>query len=141
MQEFAKEYHTSISNVARIAVRNGLDKYLSTLRYIDSNQGARIESIVNDLSYTCRNILNNVRRIGINYNQEIKLKKAENKYREVMKKSGASINELYAAKDELDAARDEIKKTCLDKDELNNLLTRFENAAERIEEIICLIRS
>lgn len=29
----------------------------------------------------------------------------------------------------------------LDKDELNNLLTRFENASERVEEIICLIHS
>lgn len=90
----------------------------------------------NDLSYTCRNILNNVRRIGVNYNQEIKLKNAENKYREVLKTSGIGSNAIYYAMNELEAARKEIKATCLDKDELENLLSRFENAAKKVEETI-----
>ena len=134
--ELATEYHTNFSDVIRLSIKGDLEKYFGSLRFIDPNQGERIEKDLNDLSYTCRNILNNVRRIGVNYNQEIKLKNAENKYREVLKTSGIGSNAIYDAMNELEAARKEIKATCLDKDELENLLSRFENAAKKVEETI-----
>ncbi len=138
LHELAEKFDVSFSYVSRLAIECELEKYLGTIRYIDVNQGERIESIAFEFSRTCRNILNNVRRIGINYNQEIRLKNAENKYRETLKKS-VGYNEMLAAKNEYNAVQTEIKETCLDKNEFYTLLTQFENAVEKVGDIAWLI--
>ena len=48
--------------------------YLGTVRYIDKEQADDILNVSMEISDSCRNILNNVKRIGINYNQELRLK-------------------------------------------------------------------
>ena len=73
--------------------------------------------------------------IGINYNQELKLKNAENKYRSVMREAGGT-DRMLEAKDEYDKAKSEIEQTCFNKDELYGLLSDFEGAAEKMGEVI-----
>lgn len=110
--------------------------YLGTVRYIDKEQADDILNVSMEISNSCRSILNNVRRIGINYNQELRLKNAEAKYRSIMEEKGRDIYSQIEAKDELDKAKKDIEQTCLNKEELNDLRSGFEAAAEKIEEAI-----
>ena len=120
----------------RIALDKNLAIYLGTVRYIDKEQADDILKVLMDISDTNSKILNNVKRIGINYNQELRLKNAEAKYRSIMEEKGRDIYSQIEAKDELDKAKKDIEQTCLNKEELNNLRSGFEAAAEKIEEAI-----
>lgn len=57
-----------------------------------------------------------------------------------MQGSTISYNRMAEAKDEYEKAKSEIEKNCLNKEELNDLFTRFESVAEEMRELICLIQ-
>lgn len=134
--QMAEKYGESIASVIRIALDKNLAIYLGTVRYIDKEQADDILNVSMEISDYCRNILNNVKRIGINYNQELRLKNAEAKYRSIMEEKGRDIYSQIEAKDELDKAKKDIELTCLNKEELNDMRSGFEAAAEKIEEAI-----
>lgn len=133
--EMAEKYGESIASVIRIAIDKNLAIYLGTVRYIDKEQADDILKVSMEISDSCRNILNNVKRIGINYNQELRLKNAEAKCQSVMKENGSDFAKILAV-DELENAKKDIEQTCLNKEELNDLRSGFEAAAEKIEEAI-----
>lgn len=137
--ELAEKYGESIASVIRLVIDKNLGDYFGTIRYIDREQAESILNVSMEISDLCRNILNNVRRIGINYNQELKLKNAENKYRSVMREAVGTYR-MLEAKDEYDQAKAEIEQTCFNKDELYELLSDFEAAAEKMGEVIWLIQ-
>lgn len=134
--KMAEKHGESIASVIRIALDKNLAIYLGTVRYIDKEQADDILKVLMDISDTNSKILNNVKRIGINYNQELRLKNAEAKYRSIMEEKGHDIYSQIEAKDELDKAKKDIEQTCLNKEELNDLRSGFEAAAEKIEEAI-----
>lgn len=72
-----------------------------------------IKKEIAELTAICRDILNNARRIGINYNQELRLKNAQKKYHDILNDYKASSDERYKAFDEFKNEESEIKKTCL----------------------------
>lgn len=135
INELKDKHKTSFSKVVILAIEGKLEKYTNATRYVDTVQANKIENSVRELCKINRDILNNVRRIGINYNQEVKLKQAQKKYQDILadKYSGDIIR--IKAYDELQAAKEEISKSYLDKEELNNLLTEFQKAAKKMEEI------
>lgn len=139
LYELSSEFGESIANIIRLVIDKNLCEYLSSVRYIDKEQADEILKVCLEISDSCRNILNNIRRIGVNYNQELKLKKAENKYHEMIIKYPPY--QCIAAKDEYDKAVLEIEQTYFKKDELNKLISDFENAAEKMEKVLCLIRA
>lgn len=136
LRELAEKYGESIASVIRLVIDKNLGIYLGTVRYIDKEQADDILNVSMDIYNTNRKILNNVKRIGINYNQELRLKNAEAKYRSIMEEKGHDIYSQIEAKDELDKAKKDIEQTCLNKEELNDLRSGFEAAAEKIEEAI-----
>lgn len=140
LRDLAKEFDVSIASVMRLATENRLKEYLGTIRYIDSEQGEKILDTALDVSDNCRKILNNVKRIGVNYNQELKLKNAESKYHSVLRSSTASYARRAEAKDEYDKVKSEIDDTSLNKTELYNLLSQFEAAADKMKELTWLIQ-
>lgn len=133
--EMAEKYGESIASVIRIAIDKNIAIYLGTVRYIDKEQADDILNVLMEISDTNNKILNNVKRIGINYNQELRLKNAEAKCKSVIEGNGSDFAKILA-KDELDAAKKDIEQTCLNKKELNDLRSGFEAAAEKIEEAI-----
>ena len=139
LRELAEQHGESVASVIRLVIDKNLGDYLGTIRYIDREQGENILNVSMEISDLCRNILNNVRRIGINYNQELKLKNAENKYRSVMREA-VGTDRMLEAKDEYDQAKAEIEQTCFNKDELYELLSDFEAAAKKMGEVIWLIQ-
>lgn len=133
LHKLSEEFDVSFSYVVRLAIERELEKYLGNVRYIDREQGAEIMAAVNELTAVCRDILNNVHRIGINYNQELRRKIAKKNLYDVLSDNNASEYRRIEAKNEYDKETADIQETCLNKDELKDILTRFEAAAEKAE--------
>ena len=138
--KLAAEFNVSIASIIRLAIEKRLNDYLSNVRYIDHDLAEKICNTAEEIADNSRLILSNIRRIGINYNQELRLKNAEQKYLSVMQGSTISYNRMAEAKDEYEKAKSEIEKNCLNQEELNDLFTRFESVAEEMRELICLIQ-
>lgn len=134
--EMAEKHGESIASVIRVALDKNLAIYLGTVRYIDKEQADEILKVLMEISDTIKKILNNVKRIGINYNQELRLKNAEAKYLAIMEEKGHNMDSILDAKEELDNAKKDIEQTCLNKEELNDMRSGFEAAAEKIEEAL-----
>lgn len=135
----ACEHNVSMAYVIRFAVENRLKEYLGTIRYIDKAQGAEIIKYASEISDNSRHILSNIRRIGVNYNQELRLKNAEQKYQNIIGNKYSSTATILAARDEYEKEKRQVESTCLDKDELYELLSSFEKLTDKMKELVCHI--
>lgn len=133
LHDLAKRSGVSFAHTVRLAAEGELENYFGSVRYKDRTQAAEIMAAGKELSEICRDIVNNVRRIGFNFSQELRLKDAKKKYYYVCNDSskGKLIKEL--ALNDYIKETDEIKKASLNKDELKNFIEQFEAAAEKIE--------
>ncbi len=77
LKSVADEYHVSLAEVVRLAVAGNLAKYLGTIRYVDQKQASDICKVVLGCKQVLWDIRDQIRRIGVNYNQEIKLRNIE----------------------------------------------------------------
>lgn len=141
MKELAEKFSLSFASVARIALEANLENYLGTIKYINKEQADKISEAVRELTDECREIKNNIKRIGINYNQEIRLKNITQKYHDVLNDKTASEHRRLEARKEYEDAVKSIDDTCLNKTELKDLLERFEAASDKVEELAWLIHS
>lgn len=139
LRGLSEEFGVSLAEVVRVAIEQELENYFGNIRYIDREQALEIKKAIAELTAICRDILNNVRRIGINYNQELRLKNAYKKYYDILNDYKASEDERCKAFDEFKNEESEIKKTCLNTDVLNSILERFEAAMHKAEELSWLI--
>ncbi len=137
--KLAAEFNVSIASIIRLAIEKRLNDYLSNVRYIDHDLAEKICNTAEEIADNSRLILSNIRRIGINYNQELRLKNAEHKYRSLMQSSTIGYKRMVEAKDEYEKAKSEIEKSCLNKEELGDLFARFEAATEEMRLLTCLI--
>lgn len=138
-KELSERFSLSFASVARIALEAELENYLGTVKYIDKEQADKISEAVRELIAECREIKNNIKRIGINYNQEIRLKNITQKYHDVLNDKTASEYRRLEARKEYEDAVKSIDDICLNKTELKELLERFEAAADKAEELAWLI--
>lgn len=139
LRRLSEEFGVSLAEVVRVAIEQELENYFGNIRYIDREQALEIKKEIAELTAICRDILNNVRRIGINYNRELRLKNAQKKYHDILNDYKASEDKRYKAFDEFKKEESEIKKTCLNIDVLNNILGQFEAAMNKAEELSWLI--
>lgn len=87
---------------------------------------------VRKLSNICGDILNEVHRIGINYNQEIRLKNAQKKYYNIVNDKFKTTDEKQAAINEYASETADIKENGISRDEFKTILERFEAAVEEV---------
>ena len=139
IMELAKECNASMAHIIRLAIEKRLNDYLSSIRYIDKEQGEEIYNISIQIADNSRLILNNVRRIGVNYNQELRLKNAEKKYHDILKEKNVGIAKMTDAKNEYDKAKNDIEATCFNKEELSELLHNFEAITDEMKGLVCRI--
>lgn len=127
LKELSDEFDVSIAKIVRLALDNNLEKYLGDIKYVDKQQAQQINKNICTVGYDLREIGNQLRRIGINYNQELKLKHIEEKNMSDFEKQ---------------QARKVVTKNVnlLDKNELENLITRYEKATESLGEALWHIR-
>lgn len=135
LKRLSEEHGVSFAHTVRLAAEGELENYFGSVRYKDRTQAAELMAAGKKLSEICLDIVNNARRIGFNFSQELRLKEAKEKYYKICNDSrnGKFIKDLAA--DEYIKKKDEIEKTCFNKNELNKFIERFKAAADKVEEL------
>ena len=72
LEEIAKENNISKAQLIRYIVDNRMVDYLGSIKFIDPEQGDDIQRKVMKLMSDIADVKTELRRIGVNYNQEIK---------------------------------------------------------------------
>ena len=141
IHEVAEEYGCSFAEVVRVAVDNRLEEYFGILRYVDVDTGKNINRNVAAIGTMLQEHLYQLKRIGYNYNQELKLKHIEEKRRRLAAKAvadGVNIGEKkeIERQQKLLSEQEEMYRRIptLDKKELNELVKRFEKTAKELGE-------
>lgn len=144
-QELADTYSISKAQVVRLAAAGSLEKYFGNLVYIDSKQAQDINKKICALGRLMQDMRRQLRRIGINYNQDLKLRHIERmkeKLEEENRNLGCTsedIDKTYKNRIQIRRFKeeaDEIKKDTrlLDKNELNHIIDRYEKATKKVSE-------
>ena len=80
IRDIAESNGLSQAEVVRMATTGNLSRYLGDIRFVDQEQGEQIRSGVVDLVDTVSAIRVELNRIGVNYNQEVRVLNTEAKY-------------------------------------------------------------
>lgn len=150
-QELADTNKVSKAQVVRLAAAGSLEKYFGNLVYIDSKQAQDINKKICALGRLMQELRRQLRRIGINYNQELKLRHIERmkeKLEEENRYLGCTsedIDKSYRNRIQINSLEQEaleIKKDnkLLDKNELNHIINRYEEATKKVSEALWYIQ-
>lgn len=131
LQRLAKVHGISFAHVVRLAVERELADHLASVRYRDRTQAAEIMAAVSELTEVCRDIVNNARRIGFNFSQEVRLKYAEKKFDLDNDNTQGTLKEIH--KKEYENEQEKIRKIYLDMNDVKSIIDRFEDAADIME--------
>lgn len=74
LQEISEEFDVSMATVIRLAVDDNLSEYLGEVKYIDTKQAKVINHNICTLGKELYDIKKQLKHIGRNYNQELKMK-------------------------------------------------------------------
>lgn len=164
--EIASEHGMSMADVVRRGFDRELSNYLGNIVYMDFEQGKAIQNQLAYLATQMQQILFELRRIGVNYNQEIKLRQMAKKYSqrraEIDQKYGKKIQkptwkESYddvqrrlKSKEEYQSELDTLEENQLseknsiirqskglDMQALDRLISRYEAATGKAGETLC----
>ena len=132
IEDVAKINNRAMSEIIRLCVENRLPKYLDTIFFYDNEMGEAVRSELVKLNTILEGIKYELLRQGINYNQELKLRNIEAKYK------GRNSPVQFKQKEK------EIQSVMADtntfnKEEVLELLQRFEEATKKAGEAICHI--
>lgn len=132
---FSKKYNASFSEVIRVVVDNRLAKYFGILKYCDFEQGEEIRCRIIEMQNSICKIQREIARIGVNYNQEIRLKQVDRKY----KNKGFDMQLMMSEQNE----RNNVMKECADfsQQDFANLIAQFDAAVVKFSEDLSCIRS
>lgn len=72
LKDVAKEHDRSIADVVRNAAEYNLQEYLSSVKFVDKEQGDAILHAINNLTEETASLKNEINRIGVNINQSIR---------------------------------------------------------------------
>lgn len=145
VSEVAEENHKSFAEIVRMCVSGQLALYLSKIKYVDHDQGEEILKAVNRTANGLEHIVEEIRRIGVNYNQEIKLQNIQRKIEEKESESTQGLTSLINQKKKelayLKSEQESIlkQKGSLDKGELARLIKWANNLVVKFGEDVCRI--
>ena len=80
IRDIAESNRLSQAEVVRMAVAGNLSRYLGDIRFVDPKQGEQIRRCVASLVDIVSAIRIELNRIGVNYNQEVRVLNTEAKY-------------------------------------------------------------
>jgi hypothetical protein len=132
IRDMAAEQGCPMAELVRVTLDKRLKEYLGAVRFMDYDQGKEIQKTVTALLNEISDVKNELRRIGVNYNQEIRLRQIQAKYGHPRTTTGIS----QKMKEESEV-RDESK--VLSKTELDNLMKRYEDATGEVGDLLCRI--
>ena len=130
IRSIAKEHGFSAAEIIRFTMDNKLKDYLGSVQFMDYDQGEDIRLGIIDLEKAIASVGRELNRIGVNYNQEVRLHNIEKKRME----SGDSADLRYEEQ--------QIKKAnwAFDKSEVEDLFQKYEETAKKVAELISLIQ-
>mgnify|MGYP000002117664 CR=1 FL=1 len=133
IEDVAWEHGTNKTELVRMAVVGNLARYLGNIRIVDEVQTAEIKELIKALFDEISAVRIELNRIGVNYNQAIRLKQIERKYAN----KGLDVNAISAQYDETEKVKSECKG--FSKEDMDALISRYETATKQVGEILCRI--
>lgn len=131
--EMAEQHGRSKADIVRLTIDNRLEAFLQKCVYVEHSDAVEIRKTLSDILTEMQAVRSELHRIGINFNQELKLKQIEKKY------SGKRDYQILLQRmSEEEAVKKDVQN--LSREELDALLTRYEKATERVGDILCLIQ-
>lgn len=126
------------AEVVRLAVDNRLEEYLQKTLFFDAADAKNVTSMMYELLTEIQKIRSEIHRLGVNYNQELKMKNIENKYSMLSRRGvGLTYNQIKEKTKEVDAVKNDVQN--FTHEELEAILTRYEAATEKVRDLLCLI--
>lgn len=119
------------SDILRLVVDKRLLTDIPKILFVDHNDAMLFLKNLQDITIAMERIRFELNRIGVNYNQEIKLKHIAQKYAN----SGGDLNMVEARMEE----EAEVKKECLPTSELDSIMKRYEDTSKEVGELLCKI--
>lgn len=116
--DIAKDNGVSKAEIVRMAAAGNLLDYLGVIRIVDKQDSAEIRSRIAELFDTASGIETELRKIGVNFNQYVKLKNTELKQTGRVTGVGQGGNVLLSGPD---------------------LISRYEAATREVGEALCRI--
>ena len=131
IDNLAKSGGCSTAEIIRRAVDGSLNKYCDGLQYVDREQGEAVKELVGSVYTELSGMRTELNRIGVNYNQEVKLKNLERKYAE------GKISVL-----ELANTQQSIVEECkgFSPEVINEIMNRFDAIAEEFVNVMAYTR-
>ena len=120
----AEENGMSAAELVRASVAGNIADYLGTVKFADERQGEEVKELVKSMISAQADLKLELNRIGVNFNQEVKL-------RNMAKKNNMSFREGW------NKALSE--DTSLDLDRLENIINTFYEAMRKAGDELCRI--
>ena len=169
LAQIASEHDLALADVVRLAVDmdlERLDRRRSKIRFMDAEQGADIQRQLLVLINAMQTVRFELHRIGVNYNQEVKLlhmeQTSEDELIESLEQRKKAIREEYAKmrhsgldemmmqneeRDkkladidaEIEEAKNQKDETRLDVDAVKKLLDLYCKASKEVGDVLCRI--
>ena len=121
--------HVSMAELVRMAVAGNMADYLGTVKILDRKQAVEIRELLREIMDEMVRIRLELNRIGVNYNQEVRLKNLEHKY-----KGKYDLSDIQNMMRE----KDEIEQECrgFSKGDMDRLMGEYEAATQKVGEAL-----
>ncbi len=128
IEEISYRHNTSKAEIVRLGFQGGLVKYLGSVEYVDANQGAEIRRLLGMRFTELSRARMELNRIGVNYNQEMRLKNARAKY-------GNDMSLLMHEEDEITNGVNSVKI-----EELEQIVNHIDSVIKEASEVFkCIL--
>ena len=121
--------HVSMAELVRMAVAGNMADYLGTVKILDRKQAVEIRELLREIMDEMVRIRLELNRIGVNYNQEVRLKNLEHKY-----KGKYDLSDIQNMMRE----KDEIEQECrgFSEGDMDRLMGEYEAATQKVGEAL-----
>lgn len=86
IRDLSLDYNESMAEVTRMATESSLDKYFSVIRWLDHEDAKVINHNIAVTAKLFKDAVFQLRKIGVNYNQDVQIKNLQRKIDEYNKK-------------------------------------------------------
>ena len=132
----------SESQILRLAISDGLADYLGAVQYVDPNDARTMRDAIVKCGNAISQIALELRRIGVNYNQAVKLehiREREERIQRIWKRG--NINDkmsLMSESKELEQEKNKILngETAFTVDQIEKLMARYEAATGEVSKLL-----
>ena len=144
IKELANEYDLTESQVIRLAMNGGMEEFLGNVQYVDKETGLAMKEAVMKCGNIMQGVQNELHRIGVNFNQALKLENIRRKEEALNRewKNGTANTRLGVAekRNDLKKEREDVESGTgvLSKKELDTLLEKYEAATKEVSKFLWL---